>query len=376
MELYELASPVETFLAAKADLMFEPLGGTLELTPLCNMNCKMCYIRKSSDEVKKAGGLLGISEWIRIAKELKDRGVLFLLLTGGEPLTYPWFEQLYKELLSMGFVITINTNGTMINEKLIRLFRDYPCRRLNVTIYGKDNETYERLCGNPQGFSQFMKGISLLKQYHIPFRLNHSVTPMNAMDLSGICTIARDFGVIVEISNYMFPPIRRNNADFCRMTPKEVAEAQIRAFQNKSPLQNEKIAVMNTLNLLKQKNKEENSEGLICRAGRSGFWISWNGDLMPCGMFTEPKISLLENSFADSWDYIVDRTRQLKGCLECKSCRKRNICMVCAAGCLAETGNFEGKPQYLCDVSHELCELLLSYLNDEEKQCYLELLEN
>lgn len=375
MELYDLTSPVETFLAAKADMLFEPLGGTLELTPLCNMDCRMCYIKRKNNEVKKRGGLLAVDEWIRIADEMKKRGVLFLLLTGGEPLTYPWFEQLYKKLLSMGFVITVNTNGTLIDEKYAMLFRDYPCRRLNVTIYGKNDKTYEKLCRNPHGFTQFMRGITLLKQNNIPFRLNYSVVPINAPDLPDICAVAREFGVNVEISNYMFPPVRRENSDFCRMTPEEVAKAQMRAFQNKMPQSNDKTAVINTLNLLKQKNKEVNNKGLICRAGRSGFWISWSGELMPCGMFIEPKISLLENSFADSWNYIVNKTRQLRGCLECKSCKKRNICMVCAAGCLAETGSFEGKPQYLCDVTDKLYKLLLGYLNDEEKQCYLELTE-
>ena len=38
---------IKRFLMNKAAIKKIPLNGSFELTPLCNMNCRMCYIRMS-----------------------------------------------------------------------------------------------------------------------------------------------------------------------------------------------------------------------------------------------------------------------------------------------------------------------------------------
>ena len=71
-----------------------PVNGSLELLPLCNMNCDMCYIRLNKKEVDEQGGLHNADAWIQLGKEMAQAGVLFLLLTGGEPLMFPEFQML------------------------------------------------------------------------------------------------------------------------------------------------------------------------------------------------------------------------------------------------------------------------------------------
>ena len=46
-----------------------PLGGTFELTPLCNMNCRMCYIRMSREEMEKFGRMKAADEWLALANQ-------------------------------------------------------------------------------------------------------------------------------------------------------------------------------------------------------------------------------------------------------------------------------------------------------------------
>lgn len=36
----------------KAGMMRLPLTGAFELSPVCNLHCKMCYVRKSTSEVE------------------------------------------------------------------------------------------------------------------------------------------------------------------------------------------------------------------------------------------------------------------------------------------------------------------------------------
>lgn len=128
-----------------------PLYGVLELLPLCNLNCDMCYVRMSREEMEQVGRLRTMEEWTKTAEDMIKAGTLFVLLTGGEPLLYPHFRELYQKLRELGMIITINTNGTLINEAWADFFAENKPRRINITLYGASNETYERLCHYPGG---------------------------------------------------------------------------------------------------------------------------------------------------------------------------------------------------------------------------------
>ncbi len=94
-----------------------PVNGSIEVSPLFNMNCDMCYVRLSKQAMESKGRLRTADEWLQIAGQMKKAGTLFMLLTGGEPLLYPDFRKLYLGLKKLGMIITINTNGTLIDEE-------------------------------------------------------------------------------------------------------------------------------------------------------------------------------------------------------------------------------------------------------------------
>ena len=374
MELYDLLSPVEVELGRKADALRIPHGGSMELLPLCNMNCKMCFIRQSPEEMKKQGRMLSCDEWLRIAREAREAGVLFLLLTGGEPLIYPEFRRLYTALTDMGFVVTINTNGTLIDEEWADFFAARPCRRLNITLYGESDEAYGRLCGNPYGHTQLLRALRLLKERKVPYRLNYTITPDNAAQIPYACCLAKEFGVALEAAAYLFPPLRRENEAFSRLSPTEAAQAKfdrIRCFYGERQLEVEACAALAYMKCIPIPTSHAS---LSCRAGRSGFWMAWTGDLLPCGMFLEPKISLLDHTFAESWKYIVEETAKLEMHAGCNVCKKRHGCTVCGASCLAESGDMTKKPEYLCEMTDAYYRLLMPYVRPEEQAEFLKLL--
>ena len=118
MEALEGATTMERMLLAQARQSHTPVNGSIELLPLCNMNCDMCYVRLNREEMERQGRLRTVDEWLEIGRQMKEAGVLFLLLTGGEPFLYPDFRELYLGLRGLGMILTINTNGTLINEEL------------------------------------------------------------------------------------------------------------------------------------------------------------------------------------------------------------------------------------------------------------------
>ena len=71
----------EKHLISKAARSHTPINGSLELLPLCNMNCGMCYVRLSRPEMERQGHLHSAAEWISLARQMQKSGTLFLLLT-------------------------------------------------------------------------------------------------------------------------------------------------------------------------------------------------------------------------------------------------------------------------------------------------------
>lgn len=377
MEIYEVLKEEER-IRNKADQMFSPLGGAMELLPLCNMDCRMCYVRKSRAEMEAEGRMLSCDEWLDIARQAKEQGVLFLLLTGGEPLMYPEFKRLYLRLSEMGFVLTINTNGTLIDEEWADFFAARPCRRLSISVYGRDDATYAALCNHPGGFTQVMRAAELLKERQVPFRFTSSLTGDNADELKELFEIADRFGVQLKTAAYMFPAVRRGITpeQQVRLDPETAAQMVFRSHQLMQSQMDLDLRIWQTLKRLDEKPRFWKLKGYTCHAGRSGFWINWKGEMLPCGMMNSPTVSLLNHTFAEAWSDIVQETQKITYSEECIHCRIQNVCSACPANIYAETGAYHVKPAYICRHTKELVRCQLRYLTRENPEQYQALAES
>ena len=85
------------YLEAKARIKGIPLIGQFELTPLCNLNCKMCYVHLLPEQLK-GRSVLPVSVWKDLMYQAYKAGMIHASLSGGECMTYPGFEELYLYL--------------------------------------------------------------------------------------------------------------------------------------------------------------------------------------------------------------------------------------------------------------------------------------
>jgi len=352
---------ITDYLHRKATYMRIPLNGTFEITPVCNMDCKMCYVRMSHAQQQAVRPLRTADEWLALAQEAKDTGMLYLLVTGGEPFLHPQCREIISGLQKMGFVLSINSNGTMIDEHVISWLKETPPTRINITLYGASDETYAALCGNPKGFTQVTRAIRLLRDAGISVKLNCSVTPYNAKDLAQMLKFAEDNRLIIQPTTYMFPPLRKDASMIGRndrFTPEEAAyySAKIeyllgghdrffdRADDDLPPLSGEI-----------DENCEGTGEGIRCRAGKCTFWVTWEGKLMPCGMIPSPvEGNVFEDGFLPSWQNAMKIVDCIRLPVQCASCKLKDSCRACAAMVYTETGSFDQVPEYRCRMAHSL----------------------
>lgn len=214
MDFFEDMSTPEKLICTRATELKVPVNGVLELTPLCNMNCDMCYVRLSPEELNKQGRLRTVEEWLALAEEMQEVGVMFILLTGGEPLLYPGFKKLYLKLKKMGMILTINTNGTLLDEEWADFFAENIPRRINITLYGPDRETYDKLCHYPDGFDRAIHAIKLLKDRGVSVKINGSLTSANRKDREALVHLADELDTYMKIDTYMYPASRERKMPF------------------------------------------------------------------------------------------------------------------------------------------------------------------
>ena len=367
MDFLDDATKIEKRLVAKATATHIPITASFELTPCCNLRCDMCFIRMKMNEVKAAGGLRSIDFWLRLAKELKDMGTLFILLTGGEPLLYPYFKELYQKLKEMGFILTINTNATCIDEKMIQLFRENLPRRVNVTLYGASRETYEKLCHHAEGFDHCMHGLNLLKKNGIDTKLNISIVKENLNDFEKILAIGDSFGIPSEVNSYMFPCSRsiRNRIGVVdsRLSAEDGGRIEALSLRHKKG-ESFYDTIPASLRQLEQAEPCNNPVELFCRAGSSSVWITWQGIMTPCVMMEYPAVHLEHLSVREAWAEIGRMSCLLPQHEDCRGCTLREICQVCYASAALEKQHY-GTVNYLCRFTKSELQTLKTLVNEK-----------
>ncbi|MFQ6793986.1 MAG: radical SAM/SPASM domain-containing protein [Thomasclavelia sp.] len=358
----------ERFLINKGTQKHVPINASLELLPLCNMNCDMCYVRLNKSEMEKQGKLLTSDQWLEIAKQMQKAGTVFVILTGGEPLLYPEFKKVYLGLKKLGMIITINTNGTLINEEWANFFSNHLPRRINITLYGDSEKTYQELCHYPTGFKKAINAIKLLRNNNVDVKINGSLVRANQSNMKNIITIAKELNVPINIDTYMYPAIRERlkpSDQQARLSPQEAAKAKHIFNQSKMTAKEYYDLAIQTLNTYENTDDGKEVPGKMkCQAGKTSFTINWQGYMRPCVMLSTTAISLLKHDFTNAWDQLGNQIEEIDLSCKCNSCKMRNICNTCAACALLETGNFDGTPDYMCQYTKEKLKLYKEYIDN------------
>jgi radical SAM protein with 4Fe4S-binding SPASM domain len=356
----EVEPALSAYLHQKAKVEGIPLSGTFEITSRCNFNCKMCYIHTSQCNSKRIE--LPAEWWIEMGRQAVKEGMLFLLITGGEPLLREDFPYIYTELNKLGLIISINTNGYLLQGELLELFKRIPPNRFNVSLYGTNDDTYENLTG-VRGFSTVIKNIQAVREAGIDVRLNCSITGENAADIENIFNLARDLNVHVKTTSYMFPSLR-NTGEYgkndSRLSAEEAAACRVK--WSKLRYDDEELFVRlknmhNGLSSFEESCPEEGEFGKVrCRAGSVSFWLDKDGMMAMCGIigggFDAKKLG-----FSEAWRRVKEFTQGIRLPAKCEHCKHRAFCHVCAAACYTETGSFSQVPEYICRFCEETSRL-------------------
>ncbi|MBQ6266136.1 MAG: radical SAM protein [Clostridia bacterium] len=348
-----------------------PLDVTLELTARCNFSCRMCYVH-NKDCNRLQPEELTAAQWLSIAGQAKAAGAMFLLLTGGEPFVRADFCEIYEALAQMGFVVSLNTNLSLLSDAHLALFDRYPPNRINVSLYGTRSEIYADLCGVP-AFETVAANIERLQANGIPVKVNSSITPQNADDLENIMRFCDAHALVFKGTAYMFPSARLGTTGD-RLPAAQVAA--LRAETDRHQLSAEEYAdrtqrILAGVAYERDRDCPEHLEcdGIRCRAGSTSAWIDWRGNMSFCGMVpASADNNVLSRGFDACWEETKRQAAAVRMPLQCKKCEYQHLCNLCAASQLCETGGFDAPPPYICEISAHVPAAFQKYSEETEKE--------
>ncbi len=361
MDLLSDANPVEKRLVEKSNRFKIPISTAFELSPVCNLNCDMCYVRLSKQETIKRGGYLDMFFWLRLAEEFKREGTLFVLLTGGEPLLYPHFQELYRKLHEMGFILSLNTNATIMTGEIADMLAAHRPRIVHLTLYGASNKTYENLCHIKNGHTRAYRGFKLLQERGINIRINLTQTTKNQEDYETLLELAEETHTYALAANYIsvYSNPTKGSAEILevRNTPQVAAENEVKMLIRKKGEEFGSYLEDAYQYLIQPTHPVLEGCGLTCRAGKSSCWVNWKGELKACVDLEEPSFDLTKTSVKEAWEQLKEAVTHLPLHTECKDCKLKPFCDVCYANATNEKKHC-GSLDYLCQMAHAKADIL------------------
>ena len=319
-----------------------PLFGSIDITHRCNLKCIHCYMKSSTDTKKNTLKELNTDQWKTIIDEITEAGCLFLLISGGEPLLRQDFTDIYLHAKKNGLLVTVFTNGTLINNEILELFDQFPPKAVEISLYGATSQTYENITGIKGSFKRCLTGIRSLIDHKINSKLKTILMTLNRHEYFDIENMAKELGVKFRFDPAIFP---RLNGDQTPITLRVNAEDAIEIeFSDETRFQEWKDFFN------RMKDIPTSDKLYQCGAGLSTFHIDPFANLQPCMMVSHVTYSILEGDFSTGWNEIIPRMREKKprSDFPCHQCKERTLCGFCPGFFQLESGEDDRHSEYLC----------------------------
>jgi radical SAM protein with 4Fe4S-binding SPASM domain len=356
--LWAEESDIAHYLAKAAQIRIL-LTVSLELTRRCSFRCVHCYLGNQENIRKHRQQEMDTTSIIRLIDEIAATGVLFLTMTGGDPMIRSDFLEIYRHAVRSGLLVTVFCNGSLIIDEIVSTFIQYPPRAVEVTLYGANKDTFEAVTQQVGSFAACMAGVERLRQGKVRLRLKTMVLTLNQADLSVLWQRAEEMDVQFRHDCSIIPALangdndnRSNAGDNLhdtlrfRLTPEQAAAADLSIAQMREKLQERFCMTVPA---------EQSTKLYRCGAGKSSCHITPYGKMQPCLITLQPSIDITvgKEVFQAAWQSIskLIPEQEAGDDFSCNRCKDRSLCTGCPSNFAAETGNAEQAAVFYCQYA-------------------------
>ncbi len=312
-----------------------------ELTFACPLHCRYCY----SDCYNRRQFIrrqLSTKKVFAVLDKLYDYGILWLGLTGGDPLARSDFADIYAYAHSKGFIITVFTSGMLIDKEVIGVLEMHKPFCVELTLNSLDPHKLDRISGGRGVLKRVMASIGMLKASGIAFKIKSMALKDNHQELNRIKSFAAGLGCGYQVSSLILPRLDRDSS-VCAL---RLDASSLIRLDGSLGLDTEFCRGAN------QAPKGRNRRLFRCNAARDGFGVDPCGRMFLCTAVRTPSFDLgrygIEKGMRALSRLISQDFRKDSPCAPCQfldSCRR------CPGRALLESGDMHKAVAYYCDLA-------------------------
>jgi radical SAM protein with 4Fe4S-binding SPASM domain len=322
------------------------------LTRLCNLRCRHCYIEAGRVRKGELRGELSTEECLRVVDEIAEVNPnALLILTGGEPLLRRDVFEIARYASDRGLWVVVGTNGVLLTPELVHRMTDAGIRGVSLSLDALDPATHDRFRGVEGAWANTVEGSRLLNEAGLPFIVQTTVGRHNLHEIEAIARMACELGARVFNLYFLVPTGRGAYVSDIGPDEYEAVMHRLRAIQEEfrgRMLVNSKCAPHYQRVLYEH---DPNSPFLKtfgagaggCPAGTHYCGIRPTGEVTPCPYLPVYGGNLRERSFREIWErsevFVRIRERTALGG-RCGACEFRAVCGGCRARAFGATGDY------------------------------------
>lgn len=324
----------------------------IELTNRCNEKCVHCYI-PSGNEVHD----MTASLFHQILEECEQMGIQKLVISGGEPMLHDDFCCFLEKATERGFAISIFSNLTIINDKIVETLKKSNIRDVQVSVYSLDPQVHDSITRLSGSHRITMNNIKRLLNEEIPVFISCPLAKENRDSYIEVLNWAKTLGMgcaptamITAISDFSLSNLgHRQSVDEAISLIHSILENDEDAYKHErfSP---------------EYSNTNEFREKFIDIYG-SVLAINPKGDIVPSPNWSYKLGNINDTHLWHIFESSPELDRILKLDAEdfpkCKDCKSIQFCGMSLGGNANEnSGNYLIVPDCVCEVADKTRELV------------------
>jgi MoaA/NifB/PqqE/SkfB family radical SAM enzyme len=134
----------------------------------CNFKCEHCCIEKfqMSRKAEQESGkrYFKIEDVRELSRQADEMGLSTIVITGGEPLTFPDFDELVAAIDPKKFWIVSDTNGWFLDEERARHIKSIGVDKIQLSLDGCDAATHDGFRRKSGSWERCLKAVAACKK--------------------------------------------------------------------------------------------------------------------------------------------------------------------------------------------------------------------
>jgi len=324
---------------------------SIEVTRRCPLTCLHCYNNLPVGDTEARKQELTKEEHFHLLDQLVEMGTFWVLYSGGEIFARKDFLEIYTYAKHKGFLLTLFTNGILINERIADHLLEWPPFAIEITLYGRTKSTYEALTGIPGSYERCLRGIELLRARGLPLKLKTVPTTINKHEVFAMKRFAEEeLGLEFKFDAQVNPRIDCSQSPLAvRLSPEEVVALDLHS--PKSAAEYRRLAERD---LASVPGLSHSDTVYFCGGAMKSFAVDPYGHMSVCVISHQETYDIRRGSVKEGWEKFLlgVRTRKRTRLTKCAECKIQSLCGMCPANGELESGDKETPVSFLCEVAH------------------------